>query len=377
MVKKLLILLFQIFLIHIAFQTSLDPWRLQNFYGLVLMSLILTSLIAGRTTVALGVLSFYLCLEALRYSVHPISPMAASGMATVTSMDALALGNLVFLLLIALGVFWAPARWIQVSFRILKGLALWNSFFILIHALLGKSPTGLLGNPAMDGCLIACLVPFLIGVPEVPCEEHSPRGNLGTRIQWELLVLPAVAICVTKSITAILALLLAGILIFGFHWQILSVLVLGGVLSWNLWPALWSSNGRLDLWYKVLWFWNWKISLLWGAGPSSFFLYGPHIQMMNGTPPSQLFIWTHNDWLQVLFEYGLLGLVLLLIVYFQMLYRAWQKKQDWLFSSILIYGFVALTQMPTRYFPTAFLGVFLIRLSLESSLSNCEELSHN
>jgi hypothetical protein len=98
-----------------------------------------------------------------------------------------------------------------------------------------------------------------------------------------------------------------------------------------------------------------------GTGLGSFQVLGPAIQ--NKT--YDLFVWLHNDFLQVLFEQGIVGLSLAFMLTVQCLKRS--MRTPWLFVSSIGTLVCGLTQFPLRFFVGQLFVFLLIRLSLEES----------
>lgn len=130
-----------------------------------------------------------------------------------------------------------------------------------------------------------------------------------------------------------------------------------------------NSNGRWSWWTKSFHFWfsgDWLHKII-GTGPGSYEIYGPGLQLQNTVPGKAaiIAIWLHNDYLQVLFELGFIGLFLFGILHIQVLYRSYKSNINWLFLAVVAYSFIELTQMPSRMAPTSMVAVLLLVLSLE------------
>lgn len=73
-----------------------------------------------------------------------------------------------------------------------------------------------------------------------------------------------------------------------------------------------------------------------GTGLGSFQVLGPFIQKANHFDPGQYWLSLHNEWIQALLETGLVGVILLLWVFFDFLVR--NRSQPILFSTMLALG---------------------------------------
>lgn len=267
----------------------------------------------------------------------------------MTMMDALSAGGLIYLVLVTIPVALLPQNSVIthpfILMPILRGIGLLNALWMLSQFFLSQKIYGVFGNAAMDACFLAILIPS--------------QKTVGT-------IIYSAAIGASGSSTAMAALGIS----LGVNWMMkykskpyLEIPIVMGFLALGA-QKFFDSNGRFDLWRRSMIYWMDQINPWIGSGPGSYFLYGPKIQMLQGNTPDKLFVWMHNDWLQVLFEYGIIGFVLISILFVKMVRAAHDKKEPWLVASILTYGFVATTQMPLRYFLMSLLGACLLRLSL-------------
>jgi hypothetical protein len=120
-------------------------------------------------------------------------------------------------------------------------------------------------------------------------------------------------------------------------------------------------SGRYHVWKMALSFWEFNASRSWligvlGFGPGTYGFFGPAVQSATGG--STIFPWLHNEYLQVLFENGIVGLSLVLILLSTALYKT--RKNPCLFAQISTFAFVSITQFTGRVFFTELLGVCLL-----------------
>lgn len=119
------------------------------------------------------------------------------------------------------------------------------------------------------------------------------------------------------------------------------------------------NNGRFEVWRLFMsWFWD-NANVLLGTGTGSFQWLGPAIQGTN----KNLFLFMHNEYLQAIFEQGIVGFVLFSMVAISMLLKA--RKSPWLFCSLVSVLISMLTQFPFRYFVSQFLILVLLRITNE------------
>jgi len=225
-----------------------------------------------------------------------------------------------------------------VSSRFLIGLG-------LINAVLVCFGQGLLGNPGQDGAFIALTLPLM------------------AREKFYGLMIPAlIGIMLSKSATAFLATFVIGALYV--HYMIFLPAILGALCLWSFLPDFWADNGRLFYWQQAL-----ELSLsqmpVLGLGPGSYFVYGAAMNQRLGH--MSVPVWTHNDFVEVTFGYGILGLCILLFL----LVMAWRSARGSKEFTSLLGGFIVVMcfQMPlSQPFFWLFIIYFIGRVSEREDL---------
>lgn len=194
------------------------------------------------------------------------------------------------------------------------------------------------GNASMNGCLIAVTTPFFVG---------RSRFALGR------LILPVVAIALTGASIPWLVLGVVLVSLRRWWWVLLAGLVGGLAFALNH-PALGPlTSARTDVWPPLMEWWWAQGRVLQGMGGGVSVVMVPTIQStLKIAPWAGGYMWLHNDWLQILFEYGLIGLWASGLAAAFLLYRGW--KNPVLTASLL--GFIAMgfVNYPLRLAPHAF-----------------------
>lgn len=121
-----------------------------------------------------------------------------------------------------------------------------------------------------------------------------------------------------------------------------------------IWAGVYFNKGsflnpetRIEQW-KILFNWWMDNSDHWiGTGIGSFEWLGPMAQWAAGNS-SAVFLFMHNDFLQMLFEGGYIGIFLFLLVWAKVGLNAF--KTPWLFASFAAISVCMLTQFPMRWF---------------------------
>jgi O-antigen ligase len=121
---------------------------------------------------------------------------------------------------------------------------------------------------------------------------------------------------------------------------------------------LFEERGRLDVWFNSMGYIEDRSNFWTGAGLGSFWVLGPSLN-----PGGQeIFTWMHSDWLQTLFEQGILGFLSVAILYVHALVRA--KRNEALFVSLAGLGAFAIANMPLRFPLAGLYGAVLIQWAM-------------
>ncbi len=102
-----------------------------------------------------------------------------------------------------------------------------------------------------------------------------------------------------------------------------------------------------------------------GSGFGTYGAIGPwlqkvfHFPVINGKYYSYPNM--HSDFFQIFFEMGIIGGVIVILIYLKLVIINLYDKRFWLLTSIIVYGAVSVLNMPARYLPSACLGLLLLR----------------
>ena len=232
---------------------------------------------------------------------------------------------------------------------------------------------GIFNSGSMDMSFMAMAYPLLAFRPIY--------SSSMLRIYWRLFLQVFPLLCLFFGIpgSACYMALASGIgayLILNKKWKSAAcsaVAVIGaGIFVLSHYDGFFSQSGRFEVW-KLLFNW-WKVNASWllGTGTGTFQWIGPTLQI--NADPNQVhgfFIFMHSDYLQVLFEQGIVGLVLVLIMSMVCIYRS--VRYPWLFASCLSSVVVLSLQFPLRFLFSQLLILILMRLCLdEESLNQIE-----
>mgnify|MGYP003393639640 CR=1 FL=1 len=332
-----------------------------TFLGLILGSVYFSFKIFKKTSWLEGILSLYFLLQASHYYCWPRIYVDYFGPVSTERFHYLAISSIAIFLFSTIPILDLKERFAIKLPTIFWTIGLIDAFIMLGNFILGREMHGLLSNASQDGCFIACVLPFVF--------------TLKRRISLIPFVIMSLAIILAKESTPIVALII-GIFLFLVsdliqYYEIvvdsvlcssLFLIIAMIVATFYVGPVRFlDSSGRYFIWTKLMTFWWNKVNIWIGAGGGTFYNYGPGVSWHNqgSKPDFGAFIWMHNDFLQVLFEQGIIGLALVLAVLGKMIKRAYNDPV--LFTAITVFAFTATTQMPLRNFLTAFLGSFLVR----------------
>ena len=293
-----------------------------------------------------GATFFWIAFSGLRMFASPGVPFPHDEEIWNASFQGDAAASLasIALCLFAISVF-ETKNWIAVF----NWLAVANAVTIFACKFFYIEPTGLLANPSMSGCLSAALLPLFF--------HRESRLNL----LWMLLVHASVFVSAQSQPIGLFFVPIGLRLIQKRCWKTLGAAVIASFIVGVLIAGhdLFDSNGRMTVWKLAFPFWWKTANPFLGIGLGSFWHVGPWLTLHRFWQP---FLWLHSDWLQVLFESGILGLALVTSLFCQAVYFA--KNNTVLCISLLTYGAWAIANFPLHNPISALLGVFLMHESL-------------
>lgn len=365
-------------------------YSVQITIGLFFCTLVISTKIKKRFGWFPAFSFIYFCLSAISRIAAPLFFWPNVPLEMISTLESITSQTLLYFILVVL-IFSKRDKFIGPAFAI---LGLLNTVVMLWEFFNGRIPCFLLNNPAMDAGFIACVIPVLLN----KMDERKFYWNI------PLIGLPLLALFISESSTGVLGACLAVgcFLISKDNFSLTSTLLsacFGGIFSivgfFIQKNVLFNSDGRSGIWKQTMAFWMNK-GLSWdelyskgplacilmlfndtyhyiGAGMGTFFLWGPSLQIteslrLDPTHPNKHFMawfWLHNDWLQILFETGILGFMIALTVFAVAVYKA--RSAPAVFASLITYGAVAVIQMPLRHFIFAGFGVFLLSVAFRTS----------
>lgn len=258
----------------------------------------------------------------------------------------------------------------SMRYKVLNGIALVavvSSVIMIYRRFFSLGTFSFMNNSAADASIMAVLIPII-------CFRRSLWVHIDPWLTGLCFVLPVTAILISGSSTGVVALgiMLAAWLVSskklknvqGPH-LIFLILVLSSLIALAIYfmgHKFLEDSGRFFTWKVSMEFWVAKANHIFGSAGGTYLTLGPAVQqaayIKNGVTAFPQFFFMHNEYLQILFEQGAIGLTLIVAVAGTALYKA--RKLPWLFTSLSTYCFIALTQFPLRFFGSAFIGAVLL-----------------
>lgn len=119
------------------------------------------------------------------------------------------------------------------------------------------------------------------------------------------------------------------------------------------------TSGRIEAWTTYMDWWEHFANPVWGLGTGAAEWVIPFISWKpDATALAQTMNLMHNDWLQIVFDTGLVGLLSSLIIYTWALYRLWPKPQY--FATAVAFGVAMLSYFPLHYAVGQVIACFLL-----------------
>lgn len=347
--------------------------RWQLFIGLVFFSVFFASRTTRKMPVLATAMLAYVLISALFISHWPFYSQDFVNL-RLRLVSARSYG-----LIIAL-VFFVSQMSLQTVWKFLlafRWVAVIDAVVTLASLFLFTNGAGFFNAGSMDTAFIAFSLPLFFLTAK------------RTRWDWAGLSLCLIAISFTQGSTAYLVLLavVAAYFVARGQWVLVlgSAAAVSGVAVFTQKAQVLNDNGRIGPWRTIMqWWWegppkgwetmqtmlpdNWDALMRWrlahspiafGTGTGTFQWIGPTVQ----NNPENVFVWMHNEYLQVLFEQGVLGLGMMLILVGYCVRRSY--KSPALFACVAGVGASFLTQFPLRYFLGQVFVALLLRVVLE------------
>lgn len=310
-------------------------WRLSLFIGMALFSLYFVSMHIKKIGFIFSALWAYVLLNALYLFEYPSVPYGDVN----TAFMATAGQTFSECLLIPLVMIYMPKKHSEFLYRF---YCLIISAEILLVWIRGY---GIMLAPSFDTALIALFIPFapvfLAIVSLITILTH--HGS--TALMILIAQFFPIALKNKRARIGMAIIVPALIAVAYFHTN----------TTW------FDGLERINAYKRFMGFWwnqGWIPRLI-GTGPGSFIWLSLLID--NFKPP--MFLQMHSDWLQVTFELGLIGLLLIIATFLMAVKNAWENPR--VLSALFGCAGFACTYHPLRFMPTMILVAYIFRYAIK------------
>jgi len=255
---------------------------------------------------------------------------------------------LISLIVLPIFVLQISRKYLHVAYELILLLLLGNGVLVLCFGF------GIFNVASFDVAAVALAVPALI------------HRSLRNKNQYDVLAfIPLVAIALLVIFkggsTSLLVFMTAAcaylISLDRNKLWILPVALYAVIASTAQAHYVWQSNGRAEAWSAYFIWWKKHCDFLNGCGLGSF------EKLSHNIYPSQVLLWAHNDYLQVLFEAGSIGFVLIVVTTISMIWKA--RHYPLLFAITSAFAVFALTYSPMHFVVTQVFILCIYRFVLE------------
>jgi hypothetical protein len=234
-----------------------------------------------------------------------------------------------------------------------------NAILIIIHYFMGynlRNMSGLFGNSAPNGMFIATCFPFIFSMKIGKKEKIT----LAT-INIIAIILLQASIPIGVLIVAMFSMILLSKLPKKHKITMVFIPIVIFLTAYLYDSRLLNDSNRIDFYKIVINDFINNRNIYFGTGTGTFNVYSIGMQIVNNFMIKQWFMWCHSDWLQILYENGIIGILLALYVLVSALIKS--RKNLALVSAISAYASAMIFSYPLHYAHTALLACFLILLA--------------
>ena len=258
--------------------------------------------------------------------------------------------------------------------EMIAGIFAANVLLVCFQGIVGSYPGGFLGNASMNACFLVATFPYFAGLLE-------DRTN-NVWAPWAALGALGIVIFVTGSAVALgmLAIFVLTVLAAASPGLAVPAAVAVGVayIYYRGTPFL-ADSGRFGIWDLALKFQKVTIGHQWfGTGPGTWGVYVPTMQRLLMEPGQQvsMFPWLHNDWLQMLLEYGRVGFILFAGSVLLLFKRAAETVQIPTLISMGLFCLYGLFNYPVHSPGAAMVISLMVAYTLEGPYAGSSTIKH-
>lgn len=302
--------------------------------------------VARRTHPAAGVFIAFLLLSATILSGFKpsVAGLPMEIQKTLRYLGADSFVSIISVVTVAI-VFWDKFKDKVLTGFFLAGVA--NSTLMIVQVLTDspwRTLYGFFGNTSMSGCFSA----ICLGLPLAKRIPLVLRWLFGGLLIWNVYLSQSSM----AYLTALVILMMTVFCRSGWIWK-LSTLAIGlcGYLFGSIFDYQFHRFMHLDriaAWEMFMGFWRTNVNMVWGSGTGSFFQWGVIVQRIENFQPKFLWLWMHSDWLQLIFENGIVGMILAIWAIFVGFRAAINNGSLWLLPVMTGYIMLMAGNYPTQ-----------------------------
>jgi len=331
-----------------------DHWRLPQMVGLCLVALLFGYLIGKKYSWFAGAIVAY-CLGSAAIIMEGSLTHFGGGYSHAFGETA---GQAFAAIVMSVGlIFFMEKKYLPWAVLVFQVIALIDCVLILTIGY------GIFNSESVDASFIMLIYPSICLIP------LKPKLTLSHSLVLILtLALPIAALVAAKASTPyfmLSACLCAYILIKTTNpkrklIELVTIAPIGLALGYWLLGrhTLIDPNGRVAIWQICMEWWAANVNIWIGYGSGTFEWLGYIIQKRTDT----IFIWMHNEYLQILFEHGIIGFVIFLGLAIECLYKS--RKNTWVFVSLIALSVCFISQFPLRWFVSQVWICLIVRIAL-------------
>jgi hypothetical protein len=239
---------------------------------------------------------------------------------------------------------------------------------------------GILGNPSISGCFMAFTIPMIWSLIETWPGRRNRWKTVCAGVAMLLPILALYPATASQPLGVFLCVFVAFMMRAGSRRTELLKVAVGAcaiiiaIAALVFWASsdprtnpVFNSSGRFAIWDLYIDWWITYGKIWTGQGTGITRVLLPLIQkshMSSPMQPTDWWVFAHSDWLQTLFENGIIGAISAVVMYAYALLKSW-RKAPWLFASVVGIGAAACFNFPSHWPMTALAGATVLAMTFD------------